>query len=148
MLPAKQLTDVIRQWSEISMRRSGRDFKRFMAETGLSFSHVSVLMRLYHHRGEGSISEVGGHLGVTKAAASQTVDRLVQSGLIERREDPVDRRIKRLALTAKGDALMAEGIAARSYWVEDLAKTLSLEQRDMIISALTLLTEAARKTED
>jgi DNA-binding MarR family transcriptional regulator len=134
MSPTKELTEVIHEWSEVFMNRSGRDFKRFMNETDLSFSQISVLMRLKH--------------GVTNAAASQAVDRLVQLGLIERTEDPVDRRAKRLSLTEKGRVLIEKGIEARSKWIESLTDALTAEQQNMIISALTLLTEAARKTKE
>jgi len=145
---SKQLTEVIHHWSELFMRRSARDFKRFMSETGLSFSQISILMRLYHHGGQGGITEIGEHLGVTKAAASQNVDRLVQLGFIERTEDLNDRRIKKLALTSKGQALILSGVTARGQWVEGLTKALNAEEQEMIISALTLLTDAALKTED
>ena len=64
-----------------------------MEETGLSFSQINILMRLLHG-GNTGVSEVGSQLGVTNAAASQAVDRLVQLGLIERTEDPDDRRAK------------------------------------------------------
>ena len=130
------------------MHRSMRDFTRFMADTGLSFSHVSILMRLYHHGAEGGISAVGEHLGVTLAAASQAVDQLVQRGLIERSEAISDRRVKQLALTQQGRTLIEQGIAARSQWIESLAHALIPEQQEQVIAALTLLTEAARHTED
>jgi DNA-binding MarR family transcriptional regulator len=147
MSPTKVLTDVIREWSEVFMQRSMRDFRRFMDETGLSFSQINILMRLVH-RGSTSVSEVGEQLGVTNAAASQAVDRLVQLGLIERTEDPEDRRAKQLALTEKGRALIERGVEARSKWIEGLTDALTPDQQNMIISALTLLTEAARKTNE
>jgi DNA-binding MarR family transcriptional regulator len=147
MQMSKQLSDVVREWAEVFMHRSMRDFKRFMDETDLSFSQTNVLMRLVHGRNSGA-SDIGGELGGTNAAASQIVERLVQLGLIERTEDPDDRRAKRLALTQKGHALIEKGIEARSKWVKGLTNTLTSEQQDMIISALTLLTEAARKIED
>jgi DNA-binding MarR family transcriptional regulator len=147
MSPAKVLAEVIREWSEVFMHRSMRDFKRFMDETGLSFSQINILMRLFHG-GDTGISEIGDQLGVSNAAASQSVDRLVQLGLIERTEDPVDRRAKRLELTPKGRALMEKGIEVRIKWVEGLTAALTPEQQASIISALTLLTEAARKTEE
>ncbi len=129
------------------MHRSGRDFKRFMGETGLSFSQIFVLMGL-KHGGNSGVSEIGGQLGVTNAAASQAVERLVQLGLIERTEDPEDRRAKRLALTKKGSALIEKGVEARSKWIEGLTDALTTEQQNMTISALTLLTDAARKTKE
>lgn len=148
MSPPKQLPDVIKEWSEWSMHRSMRDFSRFMADTGLSFSHVSILMRLYHHGGKGGISEMGSHLGVTIAAASQSVDQLVQRGLVERSEAPADRRVKRLVLTQAGRTLIEQGIAARSRWIENLAHALNPKQQEQVVAALELLTEAARQTEE
>jgi DNA-binding MarR family transcriptional regulator len=68
--------------------------------------------------------------------------------LIERTEDPKDRRAKRLALTPKGRTLIESGIEARSRWVEGLTDALTPEQQSMTISALTLLTEAARATKE
>jgi DNA-binding MarR family transcriptional regulator len=147
MQTSKQLSEVIREWAEVFMHRSGRDFKCFMDDTGLSFSQINVLMRLVHE-GKGGVSKIGEEMGVTNAAASQAIDRLVQMGLVKRTEDPDDRRAKRLALTPKGRALIEEGINARSKWVEGLTDALTPNQQDMIISALTLLTNAARKMEN
>ncbi len=147
MLPTIVFTDVIREWSEVFMQRSMHDFRKFMEETGLSFSQINILMRLLH-RGNTGVSEVGSQLGVTNAAASQAVDRLVQLGLIERTEDPEDRRAKKLALTPKGRTLIEKGIEVRSRWVEGITDALTPEQQGMIISALTLLTTAARATRE
>jgi DNA-binding MarR family transcriptional regulator len=147
MSPTKAFTEVIREWSEVFMQRSMRDFRKFMDETGLSFSQINILMRLLHGRNIG-VSEIGEQLSVTNAAASQAVDRLVQLDLIKRTEDPDDRRAKRLALTQKGRLLIEQGIEARSKWVEGLTYALTTEQQNMIISALTLLTAAARATKE
>ncbi len=148
MSPTKVLlTEVIREWSEVFMHRSMREFKRFMDATGLSFSQINILMRLFHG-GSAGVSEIGDQLGVTNPAASQAVDRLVQLGLIERTEDPEDRRAKRLALTQKGRTLIEKGVEVRSQWIEGLTDALTPEQQNMIISALTLLTEAAHKTKE
>jgi DNA-binding MarR family transcriptional regulator len=147
MSSTKVLTEVIREWSEVFMQRSMRDFRKFMDMTGLSFSQINILMGLVHGVNTG-VSEIGEQLGVTNAAASQAVDRLVQLDLIERTEDPEDRRAKRLALTQKGRALIEQGVEARSNWTKSLTDALTPEQQIMIISALTLLTAAARKTNE
>ena len=147
MPTTKALTEVIREWSEVFMHRSMRDFRKFMDETGLSFSQINILMRLLHG-GNAGVSEIGDQLGVTNAGASQAVDRLVQLDLIERTEDPSDRRAKKLALTPKGRALIERGIEIRSQWVEGITEALTPKQQAMIISALTLLTAAARATKE
>lgn len=147
MSPSKVFTEVVRDWSEVFMHRSGRDFRRFMHETGLSFSQVNLLMRLYHVDKSG-VSKIGKRLGVTSAAASQAIDRLVILGLVERTEDPSDRRAKQLVLTPKGRELITHGIEMRCEWVEGLTNAFTKEQQGMIITALTLLTEAAQKSEE
>ena len=48
MSPTKVFTEVIHEWSEVFMHRSMRDFRKFMEETGLSFSQMNILMRLFH----------------------------------------------------------------------------------------------------
>jgi DNA-binding MarR family transcriptional regulator len=143
----QHLTTVIREWSEVFMSRSGRDFKCFMNDTGLSFSQINVLMRLYHG-GTCGVSEIGVRLGITNAAASQAIDRLVNLGMIERTENPDDRRAKQLVLTQQGRALIEKGFEARGKWIFGLTDAFSPEQQSLIISALTLLTETARNSED
>jgi len=139
-----RLAEVIREWAQVFMHRSGRDFKCFMAETGLTFSQVNVLMFLFHQENCG-VSEIGQRMGVSSAAASQAVERLVQMGMVERRQDPTDRRSHPLGLTEKGHALIRAGINARSLWIEELTRSLSQEQQELVISALTILTSAARE---
>jgi DNA-binding MarR family transcriptional regulator len=147
MYPPQELTQILHEWTGVFMHRSMRDFKRFMDETDLSFSQISVLMRL-KHAGRSGVSKIGGQMGVTKAAASQAVDRLVDLGLVERTEDPEDRRAKRLSLTQEGQTMIEKGIAARSQRMERLTEALTPSQQNLIISALTLLTAAAGKIED
>jgi DNA-binding MarR family transcriptional regulator len=147
MSQTKVFTEVIREWSEVFMQRSMRDFRKFMDETGLSFSQINILMRLIH-AGNTGVSEIGEQLGVSNAAASQAIDRLVIMDLIQRTEDPVDRRAKQLALTPKGRTLIESGIEARSRWVKGLTDALTPEQQTMIVAALTLLTAAALAPEE
>jgi DNA-binding MarR family transcriptional regulator len=129
------------------MHRSFRDFKRFMDEAALSPSQVSALMRLYHC-GVCGVSDIAGHMGFTRPAASQMVDRLVQQGLLKRTEDPDDRRMKQVTLTPKGQALIEQGIEARQRWMEQLTAALTPGEQQSIAGALILLTEAARKMEE
>ena len=147
MSPSKQFLDVIREWAEVFMHRSMKDFKRFMSDSGLSFTQMNLMMRLYHG-GKVGVSDMGGHLGITNAAASQAIDRLVKDGLLKRAEDPQDRRAKQLTLTEDGHDLIERGIEARSQWIAGFTEAFTPDQQSMIISALTLLTEGARKTDD
>ncbi|MDD2694691.1 MAG: winged helix DNA-binding protein [Anaerolineales bacterium] len=60
-------------------------------------------------------SDIGNYLGVTNAAASQLIDRLVGMGLLEHAERPADRRVREVRLTPRGQALMEEDVHARPH---------------------------------
>lgn len=146
MSSTKEFSDVVHEWSEIFMHRSFHDFKQFMNEHDLSASQTGTLMRLYH-RGTCGVSDIGESVGITNAAASQMIERMVQQGWVERSECPDDRRAKLLALSPKGRALIEEGIEARWSWMEKLAETLTPEQQTTIAEALKMLTAAVRQQE-
>ncbi|MES0361440.1 MAG: MarR family winged helix-turn-helix transcriptional regulator [Anaerolineales bacterium] len=141
-----KFTLVLRDWSETFMRRSMRDFVQFSKDSGLTLPQMSTLFHL-HHGSSCGVSDVGELLGVTNAAASQMVDRLVQYELIERTEDPVDRRMKQLKLTNKGRAIVQDSIEARKRWMAKLTNAITPDEQISIITALTILTNAAHDLE-
>jgi DNA-binding MarR family transcriptional regulator len=130
----------LHRWTEVSMRRSMRNFLRYARESGLSMSQFGVLFHLSRKRSSG-VTDLGDHLGVTSAAASQMLERLVQQGLILRSEDPHDRRVKQIVLTDKGSQVLEEGIRAHQDWLVDLADTLSVNEKEQITAALNLLVD-------
>ena len=139
-------TESIRSWMDVFMHRSMRGWWRFARTTGLSMPQFSMMMQLYH-RGACGMSEVSERFEITPAAASQLVDKLVHSGLIQRVEDPNDRRAKLLSLTDKGKEFIQQGIEERYRWVEELAGKLSAEERAQISDALNVMTRAAQDME-
>lgn len=142
----KRFTLVLQDWAEVFMRRSMRDLVQFTKDSGFSMAQLNTLMHI-HFRGACGVSDIGSHLGVTNAAASQMIDRMVQQGMLARSEDPNDRRAKQIEVTEKGRKLIEEGIAARRRWMEDLTIALTPDEQDLIINSLNLLTRAARQIE-
>jgi DNA-binding MarR family transcriptional regulator len=133
------------EWIEVFMRRSMHNFICYSKEKGLSMSQIGALFRIF--RGKSSVSDIGDNLGVTSAAASQMLERLVQQGLILRKEDPNDRRVRQIVLTDKGRQILQESIAARQGWLENLSRTLSDSQREQVTAALNILIEKANQLE-
>jgi len=132
----------LQQWIEVSMHRSMRNFIRFARESGLSMSQMGTLFHL-HSRGSCGVTDLGDHLGVTSAAASQMLERLAQQDLILRTEDPSDRRVKQINLTDKGLQVLQESIRARQSWLYDLAETMSDAEKKASVAALTTLIDRA-----
>jgi DNA-binding MarR family transcriptional regulator len=143
---ADRLNQVLHEWVEIFMRRSFRDFRHFMAQTGLSPSQVGTLMRLHSCQSTG-VSDIGEHMGITTPAASQLVERLVNQGLLARTEDPDDRRYKQVSLTKEGMRVVEDGIRARQAWMEELTSAFTFEEQERMTEVLIMLTAAARRLE-
>jgi DNA-binding MarR family transcriptional regulator len=146
MVSPPQLIQTIRQFMDIAMHHSMRERSHFAKSTGLSMPQFGILMQL-HYRGNCGISGISDRFDITSAAASQLVDKLVQSGLIHREEDPQDRRAKLLNLTDKGRELIQQGVDERYRWVNQLAGKLTAEERTKVTEALNIMTQAAKELE-
>lgn len=147
MHEARELQIALRDWSEVFMARSMREWMRYVKSTGLSMPQFSTLMRLYYRGGCG-LSDITADLEVTAAAASQMVDRMVRDGYLARAEDPHDRRAKQITLTDRGRRLVAEGIAVRNRWTEKLADHVDSAERAAISQTLRTLTQATRQLDE
>lgn len=139
-----EFAQITRRWMDIFMHRSMRGWSHFAKSTGLSMPQISILMQL-HHKGPCGMSEISNRFDITAAAASQLVDKLVHNELIQRTEDPNDRRAKQLALSNKGSEFIKKGTDERYRWMNNLEDTLSAEEQKKISEALTLLINAASK---
>ena len=93
------------------MRHSMHSFILYSKENSLSMSQIGALFQINH--GRSNVSDLSDGLGITNAAASQMLERLVQQELILRSEDPQDRRVKQFVLTGKGCRIMQESLQAR-----------------------------------
>jgi DNA-binding MarR family transcriptional regulator len=138
---SRQMVQAVRGVIEILTLRSMEGWRHFVRDQGLSMPQAALLMRLYHGGGA-EVNDIGRHLEVTSAAASQQVDRLAQEGYVERSESPEDRRVRRISLTAKGRAAVERGIAERTRWVEDLVGFIPPGSRGAVLKGLDALRAA------
>jgi len=141
--PDPFLTEM-QEWVEVTMRYFVHSFIRSIKEKGFSMNQVSALFFLRRKRSCG-VGDMAEHLGVTNAAASQMLERMVEQGLILRSEDPHDRRGKQIVLTDKGINLIKEGMLARQSWVADLVLLLTPDQKEQILPAIKILIEKAKQ---
>ena len=144
MRKAPPFVQSLHTWVDISAHHAMRGWAHHARATGLSVPQFSILMQLYQH-GYCGISDISDRFEITNAAASQHVENLVQAGLIDRSEDPRDRRAKQIQLSEKGRGLIQHGFGARYQWVDQLARCIDPKDQERIAEALSILTEAARK---
>lgn len=93
----------------------------------LTFSQLKLL-KMVSLTGGYTVSNVAAFLGVSNAAASKAVDRLVRRGLLHRAEAEDDRRAVKLSPTERGRRLLASYDAASSQALEQLLGRLPPEQ--------------------
>ena len=116
----------------------------FAKDKGLTMAQFGTLLHIFHKGGCG-VSDIGSDLGVTNSAASQMLERLVQLKLITRSEDPTDRRVKQIVLTDKGRQILQEGNLANRNWLEELAQTMTAEEREQVREAIVILLQKAHQ---
>ena len=134
----ERMISALRDWEHVSMSTTMGAFLQFAKEQGMSAPQIGALIHI-DHRGACGVTDIGDELGVTSAAASQMLERLVQGGLVERREDPDDRRAKRIELTERGQRVLRGSLEARQRQFAALADRLSANERTLATAALRTL---------
>jgi DNA-binding MarR family transcriptional regulator len=94
-------------------------------------------------RGSLSMSELAVARNVALNTATSLVDRLVAAGLVERRGDPSDRRVVRVAITAKGRRLVERLRSIRGTAMRRLLDELSDEEIDQVLTVMPALARLA-----
>ncbi len=107
-----------------------------LIELDLSMSQARILHVLAYCGGPMPIHALADRLRLSVAATGRNVDRLVQDGLVERREDSTDRRVKQVSLLEAGIAAVDQHVEAKRAAVRTLIDRLSTEQADQLLAAL------------
>ena len=115
---------------------------RVIEESGLSMTQCKALLELgglgqsAENWQVGDLAEV---FGVSVPSMSRAVDALVRADLATRVEDPDDRRVRQVRITAKGKDLVETLVAVRQSGIEAFASTLSAAQRRKLDAAVDSL---------
>jgi DNA-binding MarR family transcriptional regulator len=128
-------------WKYVA-REAGGQVADLLDELDLSLAQLKTLETLVAHGAAPSVKELSESLGCSLANSSRGVDALVRRGLLERREDAEDRRVKRLTITPAGREAIARIDALRLRGLEHYAATLTGEQRERLADALSGLPAA------
>lgn len=142
----EELGDLFRNVMALIRERTTSDTFAIMNEAGLTLPQMITLQTL-GRCGPRSVSHIARHLSLTLATASHLVDRLVQEGLVERGEDPNDRRAKSVAISPQGKALVDRLTKARAnqyaQFVVHLSPTLRRELVQVLEQVVHQLAETA-----
>jgi DNA-binding MarR family transcriptional regulator len=105
----------------------------------LSLSQSKLMHRLEAAGHELSLGQVADSVGISLPTASRSVDDLVRRGLVERREDVSDRRLKRVGLTVAGQAALRQLASARLTGLQEFIATLTEPERATLAETVDTL---------
>ena len=115
------------------------------ADFDFSLPQLGTLL-LLDEEGELTIKQAAEILGRSVSATSRLLDQLVERGMVSRREDEHDRRVKRLAITEQGRALIATLEQRRAdVQIAAMEEYYSAEEQAEITRVMALLAEAGQR---
>jgi DNA-binding MarR family transcriptional regulator len=110
-----------------------------IAELDLTFTQIKALFVLEADGEERSVKALAESLGVSLPAMSRAVDGLFERGFVDRREDPADRRVRRVRLTEAGHSIPRALNEGRLSALQELIGSLEDEQAAALAHALELI---------
>lgn len=119
-------------------RRMRGEFQRRLEGTNLTLAQAKALMYLSRQEGlqQKALADM---LEIQPMTMAKLLDQLQQSGLIERRRDPNDRRAHHVYLTAEAAPVLTRIEEVTTGLRADMLQDLSDREKDQFIQALTLI---------
>ena len=119
-----------------------------IAALELSFTQIKALCAMDADGEDRSVKALAESMKVSLPAMSRAIDGLYERGLVDRQEDPDDRRMKRLRLTESGRAITSSLNETRLATMQEFLTSLSDEEAQALTQALELILENRREIAD
>jgi len=116
---------------------------RLRGQFDTTLPRFDLMAQLERHRGGLKMNELSRLLMVTGGNVTAIVDQLAKEGLVERLDEPADRRAFRIRLTRSGERAFAEMARAHEEWVVELLAGLSRRDQDELLRLLARVKENA-----
>ena len=107
-----------------------------MIELDVSFTQARTMFLLAHTDGPLPITEIAAQLGLSVAATGRNIDQLVRLGIVERQENPDDRRVKLVSLSPRGFEIADQQIEQKRRAVRNFVERLSTTEAENLTRAL------------
>lgn len=113
--------------------------------TMLQFKALMIMFSAAASAGGIRVSDLAKCLGVSAATTSTLVDRLVDRHLVERREDPQDRRQHLCRASAEGQQLIVNFFQETRSQSRELLAVLSEEELKTVRQSMNIFIDAANR---
>src|SRR5437879_2234376 len=116
---------------------------RLRSHFATTLPRFDLMAQLERHREGLKMNELSRLLMVTGGNITAIVDQLEKEGLVERLDEPADRRAFRIRLTRAGERGFAEMARAHEEWVVELLARLSRREHAELLKLLAKLKASA-----
>ena len=116
---------------------------RLREQFGTTLPRFDLLAQLERHPEGLKMNELSRLLMVTGGNITAIVDQLEKEGLVERLDEPADRRAFRIRLTRAGERTFTEWAREHEAWVVGLLSGLSRREQDDLLRLLAKAKEHA-----
>jgi DNA-binding MarR family transcriptional regulator len=106
--------------------------------THLSLLQVQTLIFLCQNK-KSSMSDIAQYFRIELPSATSLINKLSKQKLIDRCEDPQDRRLVMITLTNEGKVLLEQVVHERKIKLEKMLSYLSVQEKSQLLTILTTL---------
>lgn len=126
-------------WSRLT-RQISADIKEYPLSIPLSQVY---LLRLLDRRGALTMTALANSLGITLSGCTAVVDRAVEAGWVERKQDPNDRRVVLVGVSPAGEQALDEVRQTRARIFARYLTRLEPDEIETLSNLLSRVAEAA-----
>src|SRR5579859_6365573 len=120
---------------------------RLRERFGTTLPRFDLMAQLERHREGLRMNELSRLLMVTGGNVTTIVDQLEKEGLVERLDEPADRRAFRIRLTRNGERTFGEMALAHEQWIVEMLSGLTRREHEELLKLLAKLKLSAMEVE-
>jgi DNA-binding MarR family transcriptional regulator len=140
-ISASQLTSHLGFWMRLVSNDVSYSFARRLDSSEVTVAEWVVLREMYAGDDTTSPSAVAGLTGLTRGAVSKLISRLLEKGLVSRKESSEDRRYQDIELTEKARTLVPKLAALADQNDTEFFLCLSKSERNQLKALLQKLAQ-------
>jgi DNA-binding MarR family transcriptional regulator len=115
-----------------------------LISTPITMQQLKVLTMIAIDPERATGHELATQLNVSVATMSGLVDRLVEHGMVNRGEDPRDRRVRRLSVTPEGNATIRGLLSSAGTMPTPVLRRLAIEDLRALVRGILALDRAVQ----
>jgi MarR family transcriptional regulator, organic hydroperoxide resistance regulator len=112
-----------------------RQAREQCSRVGITATQLNVL-KLLEEIGELSLSELSRRIAAQNSTVTGIVDRMVEAGLVERRQSERDRRVWQITATEKGRAISRKVTVAPWEMLREALEALDAREKQQLVTIL------------